>query len=249
MTILLSRELQVECDWQTFYTTTYSGRSQLDLRMADGEIVSITDTALDDVTLIHNYTDQQKKVIRMVLADERVATLFGEDQVEPTGVRDFGVSFNGCEGKCAIAHFHVKDNLELGAAMHVDITNERVLSVRPSLKLISAQPERALSIVSEGEYLINVSFSEPMNKHNFARIEREHGLKINNVEYAATLNVTGTSEYSSLAKLEHDLAFRHGAELVGITKFAARAETNDWLDFYRQLRNSISDFDAVQVIR
>jgi hypothetical protein len=249
MTILVSRERQVEGDWPTSYTTILSGRSQLDVSMIDGKIVSIVDTALEDVRLTHNYTDQQKKVIRLILDDERVVALFGDGQAEPTGVRDFGVFFSGCEMQCALAHFHVKDDPELGAAMHVDITNERVLSVKPSLKFISSQPERALAVVEEGQYMINVSFSAPVGKYNFTGLEREHDLKVTQIEYLATLNATGTVEYSSMAKLEHDLAFRHGAELVGITKITAIAEARDWLDFHRQTRNSISDFNAVQVVR
>jgi hypothetical protein len=248
MTILVSRERHVEGDWQTSYTTTYSGRSQLDVSMIDGEIASIVDTALEDVTLTYNYTDQQKKVIQTAMADQRIVSLFGDDGVEVTGVRDYGVWFSGCEDKCAIAHLLVKGNPELGTAVLVDVTKGEVMSVRPSIKLISAHPERALAVIAEGEYLINVSFSKPLSKYNVSTIETKYNLKVNYVEYIATLNITGTSEYSTVAKLEHDLAFRHGAELVGITKFAARGEASDWLNFYRQPWN-VSEFTAAQVIQ
>ncbi len=249
MTIPLTRERNATGDWQTSYVTTLSGRSELYVTVVDGKIRSIVDNPLNDTTLVHTFTDQQKKAIQIALGDGRVEALFRGKDVE-VRVRDFGLAFDGCEEKCAIVSIHVKENDEKQAAVLLDISNERALSVRPSAKWISKEPERALAAVEEGQYRIEVSFNRPIDKHNYTKMEREHNLEISYLEYAATQNVTGgaSMEFTTLEKLENDLAVRHGASLVGVTKIVARGESVDWLDFYRQMRSSISDFTVLQVL-
>lgn len=252
MTILVSRERNTEGDWQTQYVTTLSGRSELKVNVSDGRIDSVVDNPLDNSTAVQAYTQHQKKVIGIALADERVEALFRDRDVEVGIVRDSGVSFNECE-ECAIVSIYVKeDRLEKGVVVLVDVSNESVVSVRPSLEWITDEPERSLAAVDEGEYVIEVSFHESLGKDNFIKMQSDFDMKVEYLEYVATGNITGGAsmvEFDSIQALENELSSRHDVSLLGVTKIIASGEATSLLDFYREMRKNLSHFAAIQVLR
>lgn len=251
MTILLSRERLVEGDWQTSYTSTLSGRLELNVSVVNGAISSILENPLNDTTTEHFFTEEEKKTIRIAVGDEEVQGLLQGKEIEVGSVRTGGVYFIGCEESCAIVVIFQKENRDNAVVITLDVSNERVVSIRPNLKWISEEPERTLALVKNGKYLIEVSFNEPIGKSVFNKIGPDYNLQIEYFEYTATRSITGGATmavFSDLEQLEDDLMKRHEATLIGITEIGARGTSEDWLRFFEGMRSNVFEVNAVQVL-
>ena len=252
MTIQISKVHRIEGDWQSSYVSTLSGRLELKVNVVNGAIISIIENPLNDTTTEHFFSEDEKKVIRIALADASVQELFQGREVQVGNVRTAGVYFNTCEETCAILVLHQKGDRDKAVVITLDVSNERVVSIRPNLEWISEEPERALATVKNGQYLIEVSFKDPIDKNTFNNIESNYNITIEYFGYVATKNITGGASIAVFAdweQLEDDLMSRHGATLIGITEIGARGTSEDWLRLLELMRGDISQINAVQVLR
>jgi hypothetical protein len=127
----LTRARSLTGDWETSYTVAYTGRSELGVTVTDGKITSIVENPQDDEILVYNFTERQKGAIRIALADDEVQMLLQGREIE-AGVRDFGLSFDGCGEHCALVMIYLREDRTKAIAVYIDLLSKEVVSVRPS---------------------------------------------------------------------------------------------------------------------
>jgi hypothetical protein len=130
MIINVAKERHVEGDWQTSYTRTLSGRLELKVSVVDGEISSIAENPLNNDISEYSFSEEQKKAIRTAVENNTVQALFQDKEMEIGVVRVGKVFFDGCEGTCGIVVIHQKEDREKTVVVHVDVSNQRVTSIR-----------------------------------------------------------------------------------------------------------------------
>ncbi|MGI0012617.1 MAG: hypothetical protein ACREBU_04125 [Nitrososphaera sp.] len=140
MTVEVSKVHSVEGDWKTSYVSTLSGRLELKVSVVNGALISIIENSLNDTVTEHFFTEDEKKVIRIALADASVQELIQSKEVQVGSVRTDKVYFNTCEETCAIVVLHQKGDRDKAVVISLDVSNERVVSIRPNAEWISEEP-------------------------------------------------------------------------------------------------------------
>lgn len=131
MTIALTRARSLTGDWETSYTVTHTGRSELEVTVVDGKISSIVENTINDEILVYNFTERQKGAIRIALADDEVDSLLQGREIE-VGVRDFGLSFDGCGEHCALVMIYLREDRTKAITVYIDLFSKMTVSVWPS---------------------------------------------------------------------------------------------------------------------
>ncbi|MGH9993141.1 MAG: hypothetical protein ACREAZ_10965 [Nitrososphaera sp.] len=79
VTVHVVKQRQVEGDYTSGYTITYTGKMDVKMIIADGKIVSREEIPLPDKVKQISYTEEEKKIIEAALADSRAIELGAAD--------------------------------------------------------------------------------------------------------------------------------------------------------------------------
>jgi hypothetical protein len=194
--------------------------------------------------IISPYGNQQI-AIRIAMSNDTILELFEGKDVEPRGVRQLA---GGTSDFLMI--LMQKDQSERHLAVFVDTTSRRVTSVRPSIGWLSDNPS-ILRVVDVGNYRVEFSFREPMNKTEFSALSSKYNITITYLEYIATKGIAGGASsqlFSDIYQLENNLKARHHAEITGINKIIANGESMNLLKFIEVNRDNISELEFLQVL-
>jgi hypothetical protein len=166
------------------------------------------------------------------VADEKVKQLFNGQEMILFYVRAFGVGFAGCERACGIVLLHNENSsgcVELG----VDLTENRVISIRASAVLLSEDPFKMFEFVEADPAQAAIKLKQPIPQEDFVAVVSQHGITVHYVEYVSNETRRGHGsvwEPFDPETLKAELESQ-GEELVGISSFFGLAKSEDWVEF------------------
>jgi hypothetical protein len=179
--------------------------------------------------------------ISIGVADEKVKQLFNGQEMVLSYVRAFGVGFPGCQGACGIMHLHNGNNSE-GLDLGIDLTKERVISIKAAPKLVSQDAAAVFRFVETDPARAGIEFRQPIPLEDFVSIVSQQDITVHSVGYLSNKKSAGHGSVwepfnadTLKAKLESE-----GEELVGISSFFGLATGQHWLDFLRLNAESAS---------